>query len=200
MSDGTPLAGGIAGAIRAACRGDGRSLADVERNPGVVAEADAVRKGLQERGWLVDDDTLWWLRWLPASAFGLLLLAGMVKVIIGIERQKSIGFLVFECFATLMAIAWSARPPRSSTAGDRLLATLRMQHATHKPDTPADMVLMAGLFGAAALTSAHLASYRKTWQAEAAPGGGCGTSGCGSGCGGGGDGCGGGCGGCGGGN
>jgi len=202
VPDGTRLPGSIAAAIRAACGGDGRSLAEVERNPEVVAEADAVRKGLQERGWLVDDDTLWWLRWLPASAFGLVLIAGVTKVIIGIERQKDVGFLVVGCIATLIALIWSARPPRSSAAGDRLLATLRLQHANDKSDTPTDMVLMAGLFGAAALTSAHLASYKKTWQAEAASGGGCGTSGCGGGCGGGGGdgggGCGGGCGGCGG--
>ncbi|MFM7250599.1 MAG: TIGR04222 domain-containing membrane protein [Planctomycetaceae bacterium] len=204
VADAVPIAGGIAGAIRGAVRdGGGTSLATVERDPGVVEEADALRRRLQERGWLLDDDRLWWLRWLPTGGFGLLLLFGLAKIGIGLSRGRPVEFLFLGCAVTVAAMVWAFRAPRTSLAADRLLATLRIQHATHSPGDPTDLVLMAGLFGAAALSSPHLEPYKKTWQTEAASGGsgGCGTtSGCGGGGGDGGGGCGGGCGGCGGGD
>ncbi len=204
VADAAPLPGGIAAAIRGSVRGGGgTSLATVEHDPGVVEEADALRRRLQERGWLLDDDRLWWLRWLPTCGFGLLLLFGLAKIAIGTSRGRPVEFLFFGCVVTVAAMVWAFRVPRTSHAADDLLATMRIQHATHSPGDPTDLVLMAGLFGAAALASPHLEPYKKTWQAEAASGGsgGCGTtSGCGGGGGDGGGGCGGGCGGCGGGD
>ena len=201
VADAAPLSGGVARAVREAFRGDATTLADVERDPGVVAEADALRRRLQDRGWLLDDDRLWWLRWIPAGGFGLLLLAGLAKIGIGLSRGRPVEFLFLGCVATVAALVWSIRAPRTSLAADRLLGTLRTQHATQKAEASTDLVLMAGLFGASALASPHLEPYKKTWQAEASGGaGGCGAvSGCGGGGGDGGDG-GGGCGGCGGGD
>lgn len=203
---GANLDGVVARTVREACPAPGRSLADVERDPRVIDAAERVRRRLQEGGWLVDDDRVWTMRWIPVGAFSLLLLAGLAKIGIGMSRHRPVEFLVGSCIVTVVSIVWAARPPRTSHAADRFLATLKRQRGGTPAADPADLVLLAGLFGASALGTERLARYRKVWQSGAPEGGngGCGAGvsagGCGGGGGDGGGGCGGGgCGGCGGG-
>jgi uncharacterized protein (TIGR04222 family) len=201
----TPLAGTIAAAIREACSQDARSLAAVEGDAGVLAAVERVRGRLQADGWLLDEDRLSTLRTLPVSAFSCLLFLGLVKIAIGLERHKPVEFLVVASIAPIVSMIWAALPPRQSLAARQLVTTLRAQHRERQAESAPDLVLLAGLFGAAALTGAELSRYRQVWRSRAAEGGG---GGCGSGCGvgdsgcggdGGGGGCGGGgCGGCGG--
>lgn len=193
--------GTLADAIRTASGEGGRPLSEVERDPAVLAAVRDVRQRLQEGGWLLPDDQIRTMRTIPVSAFTLLLVAGLAKIAIGLSRDRPVEFLVFGCIATAFSIMWSARPPRLSRAGERLLATLRTRHGGQPAATPADLVLLAGLFGATAIASDRLAPYKKVWQTGPPQGGGdAGAGGCGAGgCGGGGCG-GGGCGGCGGGD
>lgn len=210
-----PLDGAIAAAIREACTPEARSLAAVEGDSGVEQAVEQVRNCLRADGWLLDEEQRSKLRTVPVGAFSCLLLLGVVKVAVGLERHKPVEFLVVASIATLAAMIWAAMAPRQSLAARHLLANLRAQHRDRLADSAPDLVLLAGLFGAVALTGSELATYKKVWRSSAAQGdgGGCG-SGCGggvgdSGCGGGGDGgggdaggggCGGGgCGGCGGG-
>ena len=189
-----PLDGAIAAAIREACTPEARSLAAVEGDSGVEQAVEQVRNCLRADGWLLDEEQRSKLRTVPVGAFSCLLLLGLVKVAVGLERHKPVEFLVVASIATLAAMIWAAMAPRQSLAARHLLANLRAQHRDRLADSAPDLVLLAGLFGAVALTGSELATYKKVWRSSAAQGdgGGCG-SGCGggvggSGCGGGGDG------------
>lgn len=196
------LDGDIAAAVRGVCAAGGTSLAEVERDPSVTQAAEGVRQRLQSLGWLIDDARVAQARWLPVAAFGGLLLLGLAKIAVGLSRERPVEFLVLFCIATAFTILWAWRPSRQTRAGEALTATLQAQHRTAPTESATDLALVAGLFGAVALTDARLEPYRKVWQADAPSGG---SGGCGSGCGGGAGGCGGGgdggggCGGCGGG-
>lgn len=194
----TPLEGEIAAAIRHSCSSEPRSLASIEIDAGVVSTADGIRRRLQERGWLLDDEQRATIATLPPIAFSLLLLCGLLKIAIGLSRDRPVGFLVLGCVVTVMTLVWAARAPYASQAGVDLITTLRARHRQQQAASATELVLLSGLFGAVALTGAELEPYRKVWQSNGPQdgGGGCGT-GCSGGDGGGG-GCGGGCGGCGG--
>ena len=199
------IEGALAGAIRDASGDGGRTLAEVESDPAVIAAAGAARERLREAGWFLDDDRVRAMRTIPTVAFTLLLLAGLAKIGLGITRGRPVEFLVIGCIATAISIVWASRPPRVSRAGERLVATLRARHRSQPATNATEVVLLAGLFGAAALASDRLAPYKKVWQTTPDQGSGgnvasgCGAGGCGAGgggCGGGGgDGGGGGCGG-----
>lgn len=152
----------------------------------------------------------------PLIALGLL---GLLKLIIGLARDKPVGFLALLLFLTLIAICacWSSAP-RLTPSGEALLANLRGRNDVRRrglssPEEGGPELVMGSLalFGPGVLASMPLFApihgdlEKLHAQAAAGSGGGC-SSGCGgSGCGssggdGGGSGCGGGgCGGCGGG-
>jgi hypothetical protein len=145
------------------------------------------------------------------------LLVGITKLAIGVQRDKPVGFLIAILAGaglTTLVFLW---PPFRSRRGDLLLAKLRQEKKELQAsvqDHPeemagADLSLALGLFGVGVLTHTSMLGLRDGLapQRRAADGGG-GSDGGGGGCGdgggggcggGGGGGCGGGCGGCGGG-
>jgi uncharacterized protein (TIGR04222 family) len=135
-------------------------------------------------------------------AAALLLGTGAIKVVVALERGRTnIAFLLMlMAIASGVLIALARR--RRTTLGDRMMAdlrtlfaALRARAATLRAGTMTnDSVLLAAVFGLAALPAAEFAIVRETYKkSTSSSGGGCGSA-CGSGCGGG-DG--GGCGGCG---
>lgn len=140
-----------------------------------------------------------------ATVLGL----GIAKIIVGLAREKPVGYLLIGCLLLTAIAAWLAWKPRRTLAGDRTLTAL--QNSFRSSDQRRQWDAKRGTVDLAPLAIALLGVgtlYGTPWDAirvstqrmRTADGGagGCGTTGCGAG-GDGGGGCGGGgCGGCGG--
>jgi uncharacterized protein (TIGR04222 family) len=133
------------------------------------------------------------------------LVVGIAKVLVGLDRHKNVGFLVLGCFVTfIVMIVFAAKKLRRTPAGDAALnewtsRNERLRLAT-TPRQDDQLMLGVALFGPALLAGTALADLQRPISPPGAgtswDGGGssCGGSSCGgSSCGGGG------CGGCGGG-
>jgi uncharacterized protein (TIGR04222 family) len=127
---------------------------------------------------------------------------GIIKIVIGLDRGKPVGFLVALCFfAFILSLIALARPPRRTRLGDAVLRKLQEGHTGTRylgrnvSTVPAaEFATFIGLFGMTALAGTDLSDLRNSLQ-PAPEVSSCGGGGCSSSCGGG---CGGGCGGCGG--
>lgn len=125
---------------------------------------------------------------------------GLVKIVVGIERDMPVGVLiVLSVIALVVALMFGTRPHRTRR-GDEVLARLRKRHAAPQPKDLerlgqadggtlrlAALPLAVGLFGPTVLHGTALAKLEEKLQANTGgnAGGGCG-GGCGgcSGCGG----------------
>ena len=140
------------------------------------------------------------------------MILGVIKLFIGLSREKPVGFLLIALLISFVAAAAVAglsqkKAGHLTPAGKDLLDRMREKNnAAPKPNSAMDdlpaWAMSIALFGpladpwiAGQQALAQELSRIQSAQAAAASGG-CGTSGCSSGCGG--SGCGGGCGGCGG--
>ncbi|HEY7374603.1 MAG TPA: TIGR04222 domain-containing membrane protein [Polyangia bacterium] len=151
------------------------------------------------------------LRLIPSLAMLVCFATGVAKLLLGIERHRPIGVLVFLLLLSALALVCAVRfIPRATTAGTRLLHDLADRHAALRTTLessaaeslgPSDVAMAVGIWGPAVLSAPLLASVlepRKARTAGDGAGGSCGEGGGGSSCGGGGGCGGGGCGGCGG--
>lgn len=141
-------------------------------------------------------------RWRPFWVAVFPLAIGLVKIGVGISRDKPVGFLVILCiFVALVAFATCGRPVRLTRRGHRVLAGLKHRHKELDAPAPGQTELLplgVALFGTSVLSAYGYAELEQTLRPlHASPTGGDNGGSCGSSCGGG-DG-GGGCGGCGGG-
>ncbi len=189
---------------------------------------DQMRKRLEDLGLLLTRERTVWARLLPPLLLLLVVVFGVIKIGVGISRDRPVAFLFIGCGVVLgISLILALRRVVLSRRGADLLTRLREKHAalqTSARKAPAtlagrDLTLAVGLFGAGVLAGGSFAGLHRAMRPAAAGGwidsgggawsscssgwSGCGTgwaSTCGSGCsGGGGDGGGGGCGGCGGG-
>lgn len=178
---------------------------------------DRVEAGLVNRGLVYEPHETFPARFVPAGIVGLVFALGAAKLVVGLMRDKPVGFLAIALGLTGIAIYFFVRNIRRSRAGDELikrltaenaaLKSLATQSGTLSPATGAvssDLAFAVALFGTTALVGTAFGGL-SSWERHAFGNvssdvsSGC-SSGCsgGSGCGGGG-GCGGsGCGGCGG--
>ena len=168
---------------------------------------DSLRDSLQQRGLIVADDQARLARFVPLLAVLSVIAMGVVKIFVGISRDKPVAILVVLCilsgFAALLAVG---RSVHRSRLGDAVVKRLRQDHVALKSqagqrinEIPAhDFVYGMSLYGMALLAGSSLAPLKSVLMPPqssgtgAGGGGGCGGGGCGGGgCGGGG------CGGCG---
>lgn len=137
---------------------------------------------------------------LPAVVWCLF---GVIKVLVGISRDKPVGFLVVLVIALFVIAQFVSKAPWRTKLGDELVTLSKARYAalemtaTTAPQqlSGGDMSFAYAMFGAAMLGPALatlMPSYQRALLAATSDGGGGGSS-CGSSCGGG---CGGGCGGC----
>ena len=197
----------VVGAV--AANGGQRTRAQAIR-AGAIGAGDAVGASLKAAGLVVPDDaargamTFATLAALTAPA------VGAVKIVVGLSRDKPVGFLVAACVvSTVLALVLFARKPHRTRRGDAALEWLKGTHGAlrSRPRAAVGDAMMLGvaLFGLDFLADTPLNPLAKTLRPGHdagfhGSGGGCGSSGgasscgAGSGCGGGG-----GCGGCGGG-
>ena len=169
----------------------------------------SIREQLLQWGLLLNPYQAIALRWYPALIMFSVLLLGILKILVGIGRHKPVGILEVLCVGIGWIGYWLVheKPLYRSSTGDRLLTTLKSNHATlNKQNWATDdclptsqLSLAFALFGSQVLTSSSLAplknvlaplQYSSVWTGIGGYGvGGCG--GAGGGCGAGGGGCGG---------
>lgn len=155
---------------------------------------------------VLDENRAIEVRMLTVAPLALVMLLGGAKLMIGLSRDRPVGFLLFLLFGTLVLIAALASwKPHRTGRGNAALRELRKRNAALASTAShgawrlasSDLVLSIGLFGMGVLASATgpLATLGNTLKPppQQRSGSSC-SSGCGSSCGGG---CGGGCGGCG---
>ncbi|HUE73459.1 MAG TPA: TIGR04222 domain-containing membrane protein [Pirellulaceae bacterium] len=184
-----------------------------------LSAAGEIERGLVERGLIEPPENTALARWFPFALMMSLVLVGLVKIGVGVWRDRPVTFLVIGCVIAFVTALFFLRQIRRSRTGDKVLELLRARHAnlagrgvgvTGVSDalSPTTVAMAAGLFGAGVLAGGPLEglqslwmSHQRTYYGNGGCGGGCSGAGCGGGGGGGcgGGGCGGGCGGCGGG-
>lgn len=165
-------------------------------------EVDQLRAQLQDSGLVPNADQESLIRWVPFSVGSAVTLLGIVKIAVGVSRDRPVGFLVLMSLISLFCTLMFLSVPRATKKGREVLEAERHKFARlRKPGRDAialhrnDLMLGVGLFGLGNLVGSQYDGMRQSLQP--APGS---PSGCGGGCSGGGDGGGGGgCGGCGGG-
>jgi uncharacterized protein (TIGR04222 family) len=226
--DGPPTdASELERAVYSAVKGDAAETVAAVR-AAAASKLAPVRRRVYELGLLVLDDQAEIARFLPLFLVLLVPLFGVVKIFVGISRDRPVLFLVMLCIiSVIVAVLGFGRSVHRGRRGDRALAQLRADNSAleyqiaRRADELSgdDLVLAVGLFGIGVLAGAggplgRLPSALRapsplstTAASTSNSSSGCGffpswTSSCGgaSSCGGGGSSCGGGgCGGCGGG-
>ncbi len=156
---------------------------------------------LQRLGLIASNEARSYARNWPLGLSLLLVGFGCTKIVVGLNRDRPVGFLVVSCLVllTFALVLCFAYPVRSSQRGKRYLKKLRLDYKHQKPTGSAsffgaamgmEVPLMMALWGYAPLPS-NLRSVFRPSASDSGSGGsdggsGCGGSGCG-GCGGGGD-------------
>ncbi|TWT30966.1 hypothetical protein KOR34_43390 [Posidoniimonas corsicana] len=173
--------------------------------------AEKVQHRLEAWGLLVPSQGVHSCRWAPALLMAGLFLFGCVKVYVGLQRDKPIGFLVALLFLTFFITIWFVSKPHRTVAGTQMLRALKRErrelrkkkNLKHSPDEALATAWAVALFGVAPCAYGDLLLLPTACKFPDGPtASGSGSGGCGGGdsggggCGGGG--CGGGCGGCGG--
>jgi uncharacterized protein (TIGR04222 family) len=181
---------------------DGNTIGNVRLT--AISGVTAITEDLKQGGLVVADDAARKAVLIPLLIAFAAIAVGVIKIIIGVSRDRPVGFLVALCILfTIISLAALARRPIRSRYGDKVLEQLRAKHVGPRElgrnaaslSAP-EFASVVGLFGFAALAGTGLEDLRRQLQPPAQVGGS--WSGGGSGCGGGGSSCGGG-GGCGGG-
>lgn len=181
-------------------------IADIRSK--VLRSAGPVADRLKTLGLVVSDQQ--WSAARKASAFALtlVLLLGVIKIGIGISRDRPVGFLVVLCILTaLIAFGFFNTRPVATKLGKRALKQLKEENAALEATAKTqpqrlghgDVALALGLFGFTTLAfmDDSWIDLRRAFQppSSSSSSSSCSSSSCGSSCGGG---CGGGgCGGCG---
>lgn len=182
----------------------GETVKGIEKK--VAPRLDTMQAELEKKGLLVSGTQRLLARLVPLALCLLLLLVGIVKVNVGLERHRPVELLILSCIAVgIVAVIAFARRPHRSRYGDQFIRNQKTDYKSRGSLTSqpgyADMALplALGLFGYSALDSTIHKDLKNTFVPPGSSG--CGSSGGDGGSGDGGSGCGGGggCGGCGGG-
>lgn len=163
-----------------------------------------VEQALAKRGLLENADSFQQVWLCVGVIMGVTLCLGAAKLLIGLQRDKPVGFLAVLLVGAFLATIALMRKPRRTQVGDRELRRVLESQADLKrraknaaiPLGPAEAAMAIALFGVAECLSAQFNGMHQAIRVTDSSSGGCGSGD--GGCGGGG--CGGGCGGCGGGD
>lgn len=215
--DAHPLECRVHGAVQP---GLGSDIRDVYRTTATVFADLHLDRRLTDFGLVVTRHCEIFGRLLPTLLVMSVACLGVIKICIGLARQRPVAFLVIGCVVSIVvALVGFARPLFRTRRGDKVLKEikdanfpLQVTALTRTENLAADEIAWAiGLFGVGVLATGPLAKLRESlWGRRSTEegswihsnnssfdigrGGGCGGGGCGGGGGGGG-----GCGGCGGG-
>ena len=168
-----------------------------------------MQERLSAQGWVVSAATLRWHRWLAALPLVLLMFVGIIKVFVGLSRDRPVSFLVALLIGSAVFLLFRvSHVSRLTSLGKKAWAKLKGKAATPSRATspgnmgtadPAAIAMLVALGGYAVLNSGgyaplHAALYRPVSTSDTSSSGcdsggcssssSCGSSGCG-GCGGG---------------
>ncbi|HEX4795110.1 MAG TPA: TIGR04222 domain-containing membrane protein [Humisphaera sp.] len=191
-----------------------RRIDDLRSSAQALADPHAHR--LRQNELLITGGNAILIRILPTGVMSALLWLGIAKVMVGLDRNKPVGFLVLLCILTgIIALMFLLIESRRTRRGDAVLSRIRSGHSALRTTARADAMLLSdadaalalALYGPAILSG--MPDLRLTllppprpatsdggssWSSSCSSGSSCGGGSCGGGgCGGGG------CGGCGGG-
>ena len=163
---------------------------------GARVQARAVETRLRAQGLVIDADTQGTRRELALWPFGALAAFGLLKLVVGLSRDRPVGFLLCFLLATGLVALMRGTTLSPLTAGGATTLAHARQRGTRlrRAPAPGEEALAVALFGTVVLAGSAYAPLHQLRTAGGDTSGSDGGSGCGGGGGGGG---GGGCGGCG---
>lgn len=137
------------------------------------AEKSLIRKGL-----LMDAAQRWRLALLSGLPLLLWLALGLSRIVVGIQREKPVMFLVLLCLLTLAALALSSvRSPKRTRAGNTFLKSWTKVYARlARAPLPEEYARGVALFGIACLMFTPLSLYADWRRTPDGGGGDSGTS------------------------
>ncbi len=121
------------------------------------------RQKLVRSGQLLDDHAADRAAYLPALLPALVLLFGLAKIVVGIQRERPVAFLVvLGVIMLVITLVFLFKRPERSRAGDRSVAEQRRKHArVARAPTKSELPLAVALIGTAALTGTAWAGYHQ---------------------------------------
>ncbi len=159
----------------------------------ISSVTDAIRDRLQQQHLIVSPKQSFDARVFPALMVAGCLGLGILKIWVGVSRDKPVGYLSFLCTVAMIATAYFAVTPiHRSQYGDRILQELRsgVQRSSALKQTDSQIPLACALLGITALPPEMFPDFKKVFApvsngdgGSGDGGGGCGGGGCG-GCGG----------------
>ena len=180
------LAAGDAAVLENFIMVDGRATDRAALLRDLAGTLDGVRQRLADRGLILRRTRRLLFRWVGAAAMAPVIGLGLVKLAIGLGRDKPVGVLLFLLVVTSIGtvVVFNRRP--TTLAGRRAVHVYRQENdrAIRAPRSNEILPAFACL-GAAALVCSDFSDYGKLLKASGSGGDG------GGGCGGGGGGCGG---------
>ncbi len=164
-----------------------------------TSQLDAVRHSLEKQGLWMNDAQANVSRWISSAPFLILLAMGLIKIVIGIQRHRSVELLVFLSIVVLVAaLTTLLKRPKRTRAGDAALVRGKrsFDRQLRAPENK-ELGLAVALVGTAVLSGTAYAQYHQvrhppsdsstsSSNSDSGSGGDSGGGGCG-GCGGGGD-------------
>jgi uncharacterized protein (TIGR04222 family) len=177
-----------------------------ELRQALSADIERYRQRLSQKGLVLDEYRAAPVQIVPTVAYGAVLLLGLLKIFVGLSRDRPVLFLVLLTGLAALGFLVLGKVPWRTRLGDATLKSLREEHQALRTTTTAggtsevlngqELALAVGLFGPAMLIPMGYGDLRQTlrpFSSGDAGGGGsssgdssCGGGGCG-GCGGGGD-------------
>lgn len=152
-----------------------RAAAVEKRTPRIARrlgrQLQRIRDPLLARKLLLDARSRWLMGLCSAVPFALLTGLGVMKILVGLQRDRPVGFLVLLTLLTgiaaLVLLAW--RPERSR-AGDAVLRAMNHRHAhARRAPRDGDIGLAVALAGTAVLAGTAYAGFH---ESRASSGGG----------------------------
>ncbi len=187
--------GSLKSSILRAVADEPKTLVQLQKS--LVNETAEIKARIEEAGYLLNQTQRFTARMVPGLLMCFLLVFGIIKVAVGLERNRPVIFLILGLIAVLITFLTLIFSIRRSLAGDQMVRTLESQHHCLRtsPLTTASsgnqVALGAALFGSAALSGPALEDLKSAWKSTTPSGTYTGSDG-GGGCGGGAGGCGGG--------
>lgn len=147
-------------ALRNIVAGDGRPEQVLKLGSRLFLET---RQKLVRKGQLLDETAARRAAFLPALLPALVLLFGAAKILVGLQRDRPVAFLVMLSLVMLVVCAVLVfKRPERSRAGDRSVAEQRRRHARLvRAPMKSELPLAVALIGTAALSGTAWAGYHQ---------------------------------------
>jgi len=145
-------------ALRGLIASDGRVSRVLKLGPRLFGD---VAEKLRRLGLLLEPRQALRAALLPAALPGLVLLLGLAKIYVGLERGRPVAFLMLLCIGVAIITAlFALRVPTRSRQGDRVVGTLGKQHGrVARSPRESELPLAVALIGTAAMSGTAFAGY-----------------------------------------